>query len=175
MKNKKLSVDLTAFLALLSGSIWLGVYILRMFISYVLFDVDMNLVINPDMQNINGYLLAFTPAVNTTFIVYAIFITTFTLFVITSKISLKENGWLFIITLIVYITLPYEVYLMTIDYKIILQLDFAAAVDSNYIISLIRDRFENLSSFPVIIILSYCSAYFFLIFKPLMRKKTDEN
>ena len=175
MKNKKLSVDLTAFLALLSGSIWLGVYILRMFISYVLFDVDMNLVINPDMQNINGYLLAFTPAVNTTFIVYTIFITTFTLFLITSKISLKENGWLFIITLIVYITLPFEVYLMTIDYKIILQLDFAAAVDSNYIISLIRDRFENLSSFPVIIILSYCSAYFFLIFKPFMRKKTDEN
>lgn len=175
MKNKKLSSDLTAFLALLSGSIWLGAYILRMFISYILFDVDMNLVINPGVKNLSGYLLAFTPAVNTTFIVYVIFIITFTLFLITSTTSLKENGWLFIITLIVYITLPFEVYLMTIDYKIILQLDFAPAVDSNYIINLIRDRFVNLSSFPVIIILSYCSAYFFLIFKPLMRKKTDEN
>lgn len=175
MKNKKLSADLTAFLPLLSGSIWLGAYILRMFISYGLFDVDMNLVINPDLQNLNGFLLAFTPAVNTTFIVYIIFIITFTLFLMTSKISLKENGWLFIITLIVYITLPFEVYLMTIDYKIILQLDFANTTDSNYVISLIRDRFVNLSSFPVIIILSYCSAYFFIIFKPLMRKKTDEN
>ena len=175
MKNQKLIVKLTASLALVTGSIWLGAYILRMFISYMLFDIDMNLIGNMNSQNLNGFLYAFTPAVNTTFIAYVIFVFAFSLFLITSKISLKENGWLFIITLIVYITLPFEVYLMTIDYRMIAHLNYNSAIDTNYVIGLIKDRFENLSSFPVIIILSYCSAYFFLIFKPLIKKVKDEN
>ena len=175
MKNKKLTGNLAASLALVSGSIWLGAYILRMFISYRLFDIDMNLIGNLNTANLEGFLFAFTPAVNTTFITYIIFVLSFSIFLFTSKMILKENGWLFIITLIVYITLPFEVYLMTIDYKMILGLNYSATVNADYIISLIKDRFENLSSFPVIIILSYCSAYFFLIFKPLTQKKNNEN
>lgn len=175
MKNQKFISKLATSLAFTSGSIWLGAYIVRMFISYRLFDIDMSLISNLNAQNLEGFLFAITPAVNSTFITYIIFIISFTLFLLTSKISLKENGWLFIITLIVYITLPFEVYLMTIDYKMVMQLNFNSVIDSNYIIGLIKERFENLSSLPVIIILSYCSIYFFLIFKPLVHKVKNEN
>jgi len=175
MKNQKLIGKLTAALALSTGSLWLGAYILRILISYKLFDIKMNLIGNLTTQNLEGFLFAFTPAVNTTFVTYIIFIISFSLFIFASKTNLKENGWLFIITLIVYTTLPFEVYLMTIDYKMILQLNFNSVVDTNYVINLIKERFVNISSFPVIIILSYCSAYFFLIFKPLVHKTKDEN
>ena len=171
MKNKKLTGNLTASLALVSGSVWLGAYVLRMFISYRLFDVEMNFIGKMDTQNFNGFLFALTPAVNTTFITYTIFILAFTTFLFKSKISIKENGWLFIITLIVYITLPFEAYLMTIDYKMILELNYSNPVNVDYVIGLIKNRFEKLSSFPFIIILSYSSAYFFLVFKPLTQKK----
>ena len=175
MKNKKLTANLAASLALLSGSVWFGVYLLRMFICYRIFDVDMNFIGNLNTQNLSGFLFALTPVINTTFVTYIIFIVIFSIFLFTSKISLKKNGWLFIITLIVYITLPFEAYLMTIDYKMILELNYSIHVNVDYVTGLIKDRFENLSSFPIIIIFSYCAAYFFLIFKPLMQKKNNEN
>ncbi len=164
-----------AFLAVLSGAIWLGSYVERMIISYQLFDIDMNVMPYVNQQNLNGILATIVPAVNTTFIIYILFIFTFTIFLFTSKISLRENGWLFIITVIIYLTLPFEAYLLTIDYRIISAFSFTDASDAEFILSLIKDRFTTLSSFPIIIFLSYCSLIYFLLFKPFTKKIQNEN
>jgi hypothetical protein len=178
MKKQNFLNNIFAFLAVLSGSIWLGSYITRMLISYQLFDIDMNIMPYINQQNLKGILVTLNPAVITTFIVYIIFIFSFTIFLFSSKIKLRENGWLFIIALIVYLTLPFETYLITIDYKIISALNFIDVIDTEYVISLIKDRFISLGSFPFIISLSYCSLIYFLLFKPFnqnKKTKTDEN
>lgn len=175
MKEQNLLSKIFAFLAMLSGSIWLGSYAERMIISYQLFDIDMKLMSYVNQQNLSGILVTITPAVNTTFILYIFFIFAFTIFLFSSKISLRENGWLLINAVIVYSTLPFEAYLLTIDYKIILALNFSDVIDAEYVVSLIKDRFTTLSSFPIIIFLSYCSLIYFLLFKPFTKKIQNEN
>ncbi len=175
MNGQNLLNKIFAFLAVLSGSIWLGAYAERMIISYQLFDIDMNMMPYLNQQNLSGILVTISPAVNTTFILYLFFIFAFTIFLFSSKISLRENGWLFIIAVIVYSTLPFEAYLLTIDYKIISALNFSDVIDAEFVISLIKDRFTTLSSFPIIIFLSYCSMIYFLYFKPFTKKIHNED
>ena len=166
MKNQNLLTKIFALIAMLSGAIWLGAYAVRMMVSYQLFDIDMNLMGFVNDNNLEGILIAISPAINTTFILYITFIIAFTLFLFTSVLKFKENGWLFIITIIVYVTLPFEVYLMITDVSIIKELNYSEVINSQYAVSLIRERFITLSSFPIIIFLSYCSIIYFLIFKP---------
>ena len=175
MKEQNILNRIFAFLAVLFGSIWLGSYAERMIISYQLFDIDMNIMPYVNQQNLSGILVTIIPGVYTTFILYIFFIFTFTIFLFTSKISLRQNGWLFIIVVIVYLTLPFEAYLSTIDYKIISAFSFTDVIDADYIVSLIKDRFTTLSSFPIIIFLSYCSLICFLLFKPFTKKIQNEN
>jgi hypothetical protein len=170
MNEQSLVNKIFAFLAILSGSIWLGSYAERMIISYQLFDIEMNLMPFVNQQNLSGILVTITPAVYITFILYIFFIFAFTIFLFSSKLGLRENGWLFIIAVIIYFTLPFEAYLLTIDYKIISALYFSDVIDAGYVISLFKDRFNNLSSFPIIIFLSYCSLIYFLICKPFTKK-----
>jgi hypothetical protein len=175
MKVQKLLVKLSVFISILSGSIWLGAYSTRIMISYQLFDFDMNLMEYVNEHNIEGILITITSAINTTFILYIIFIISFTVFLFNSSIKLKENGWIFIIAVIVYTTLPFEAYLMIIDYKLISILNFDDAIKSEYAINLIKERFTSLGSFPIFIILGYCSLIYFLLFKPFSRVLKDEN
>ena len=170
MNAKNLLSKVFAFLAVLSGSIWLGAYIERMFIYYQLFDIDMNVMPYLNQQNLNGILVTIIPAVYITFILYIFFIVAFTIFLLSAELSLRENGWLFIIAVVIYLTLPFEVYLLTIDYKIISAVNFEDAINAKYVVSLFKDRFTNLGSFPIIISLSYCSLIYFLLFKPFNKK-----
>lgn len=175
MKNQRIAVKIFAFIAMLSGMLWIGAYAVRMMISYSHFDAQMNLVIPNEAEVLKSLLLSINPVINTTFILYILFIITYTLFLISSNIKLKNSGWLFLISAIVYLTLPFEVYLMTIDYKLIIQLNFTEVINTEYSINLIRDRFTDLGGFPVIIILSYCSMVYFLLFKPFSIEIKNEN
>jgi hypothetical protein len=113
------------------------------------------------------------PVILTPFVSFIITIVAFLLFIITSKISLRENGWLFIIFIAVLITLPFEIYLMTIDYKIILMLN-SSSIDANQIISLLRKRITVLSSFPILVLITYLSFFYFIVFKPLTKSITHK-
>jgi len=170
MNKQNLLNKIFAFLAVLSGSIWLGSYAERMIIFYQLFDIDLNMMPYINQQNLSGILVTIIPAVYITFILYLFFIFAFTIFLLSSKISLRENGWLFIITVVIYLTLPFEAYLLTIDYKIITATNYGDVINAKYVISLFKDRFTNLGSFPIIIFLSYCSLIYFLFFKPFTKK-----
>jgi len=92
-----------------------------------------------------------------------------TIFYLTSKINLRYNGWLFIILIAIIITIPFEIYLMLIDYKIIMMLN-NGSFDSNTVISLLRDRIKDLSSYSIVAILTYLSFYYFIVFQPLTKK-----
>ena len=175
MKNQSLLNKLFTFIAAISGSIWLGTYATRMIISYQLFGIDMKIASYINDNNLEGILKIISPSINTTFILFVIFIIAFTIFLFTSDIKLKENGWMFITVVVIYTTLPFEGYLMIIDFKIISVLSFSDIIKSAHVMSLMRERFTSLGSFPIIILLSYCSLIYFLIFKPFTLKQLNEN
>ena len=68
MKENSLFNKIIGFIVLLSGSIWLGSYAVRMIISYQLFDIDLNIMPFVNEQNLSGILVTINPAVITTFV-----------------------------------------------------------------------------------------------------------
>ena len=169
MKNISTFSKSFAFITIVSGSIWLGAYFLRLFLNYQLFEgTDLALKSYVTPENIHGILYTLLPSVAVTFPSFILMIIFFILFLISSKLSLKKNGWLFIICIIIFITLPFEAYLMLIDYKLILDL-ISGSFDSQYILTLIRNRIQNLSSFPIVELFCYLSCYYFIVFQPLTK------
>src|ERR1039457_4357051 len=156
-----------AYLALITCSLWVGTYLSRLFLSYQLF-VAQDLSLKPYITSANlaGILTTLLPAVTSTFVLYICFIVSFALFIIVSHIKLRNNGWLFIISIIILITLPFEIYLMTLDYSIITQLNYGTYNTSD-IINLFVRRIKVLGSFPLIEIFCFLSFYYFILFRPL--------
>ncbi|MCJ7552467.1 MAG: hypothetical protein MUO34_01165 [Ignavibacteriaceae bacterium] len=170
MKKQSFFSKLFASFALVSGSIWIGSYLVKLFLIYQLFEPkDLVLKEMFSINDINIVIFSLLPAFITPFLAYIIMIISFVLFLLFSKISIKENGWLFISIMIIFITLPFEFYLLVIDYKII-SLLLQSSFNTDSIIILVRDRITALSSFPIIEILSYLSILFLIIFKPLTVK-----
>jgi hypothetical protein len=175
MKKEKKLAPVFGYIALASGSIWLGAYISRLLTTYQMFEAT-ELVLKNYITNANLPAIIQTtfPLVNLTFFSYLILIISFTLFVIFTNMKFKENGWLLIVSLIIYLTLPLESILLMIDYKLIV-LFLNEQFASEDVLKLIIERITMLSSFPIILLLSYLSIPYFLIFKPFTLKSENEN
>lgn len=171
MKELSTLSKVFAVIALASISVWIGAYLTRQFLVYQIFEgPDLILKNYLNENNLSGVLTELLPSILIHFITFIIFIVSFFLFVITSRLKLRLNGWLFIILIATIIIVPFESYLMLIDYKVILLLD-SGSFDSNQVIALLRDRIKDLSSFPIVAILTFISFYYFIVFKPLVKKE----
>ena len=147
-----------AFIAIITCSLWIGAYLSRLFLSYQLFEAqDLSLKSYITSANLTGILTTMLPPITATFVLYICFIISFALF---------------IIAVIILITLPFEIYLMTIDYSIILQLNHGIYNTSD-IVDLFVKRIKVLGSFPLIEIFCYLSFYYFLLFRPLTKDKNE--
>jgi len=173
-KHNKLS-SVFGYLALTSGSIWFGAYIARLLTTYQMFEAT-ELVLKSYITSANLPAIIQTtfPLVNLTFFAYLMLIISFTLFVIFTNMKFKENGWLLIVSLIIFLTLPLESILLMIDYKLIV-LFLNEQFASEDVLKLIIERITMLSSFPIILLLSYLSIPYFLVFKPFTLKSENEN
>ena len=170
MKNISILSKIFAMLALISAAIWVGSYTSRLFLVYQLFEgPDLILRNYINNENVNGILFSIFPSFVMHIIAFIIMFITTILFYLTSKINLRFNGWLFIILIAILITTPFEIYLMLIDYKVISML-YSGSFDSNTVISLLRDRIKDLSSYSIVAILTYLSFYYFIVFQPLIKK-----
>ena len=177
MNKLKTVPKILAFMTVVSGSLWLGSYVVRLILSYNLFlENDFVLKEFVTQENLQAILLSIAPTIALNSILYLVFITGFTLFLFTSRISLKRNGWLFIIAAIIYLTLPFEIYLIVkIDYKLIMAFS-SGIVDADLFLSLMIDRFKVLGSFPIILIWCYITIPYFLVFRPFtISEKKDED
>lgn len=175
MKKKSNLSSVCGYLALISGSLWFGAYVARLLITYQMFE-ETEYVLNSYVNSINLPAIIQTtfPLINLTFYSYIIMIISFTLFLIFSKLKLKENGWLLIVSLIIFLTLPFESLLLFIDYKLIV-LFLNQQFNSEKILIYTIERMSNLNSFPIILVFSYLAIPFFLVFKPFNLEIKDEN
>jgi len=159
-----------------SGAIWLGSYITRLSAFYQLFQAaEFTLKEFVNDQNIAGIFQTLIAAVSINIIFYLLMIVSFIFFVITSKLNLKQNGWLFISVVLILLTAPFEVYLMLIDYTIVM-LVLNEGFNPQEVLNLVIKRFTVLSSFPLVEILSYLAIIYLFLFQPLSgtRKRLAE-
>ncbi len=170
MKKLNTISKIFLYLTTVSGMLWFGSYIAKLALSYQLFqgnEFALNYYLNS--QNLSAVFLTLNACTILTSISYVVFIVTFIFFLTTSHMSLKENGWLLIVSMIILITLPFEGYLMSIDYKVFQMLK--SGFNSMDILNLYVKRFKVLGSFPIIEVLSYFAIIFLILFKPLQANK----
>lgn len=173
MKNLNIFSKTILLFTTIFFTVWLGGYIARQIAVYQLFDpVELNLKTFYNTNNLPSAISLLVPLIISNLITYTCFLLFFLIFIVVSKINLRKNGWLFIITLIIIITAPFEIYLSLIDYKII-RLGLANINEANSILELIKERLTKLNSFSLIEIFSYLSILFLILFKPL--QKSNEN
>ena len=170
MKKLNTISKIFLYLSTLSVILWLGSYVARLALSYQLFqghEFALNYYLNT--QNLSAVFLTLNVNTILTDVSYLVFILSYIIFLASSHLSLKENGWLLIVTLIILITLPFEAFLITIDYKVyqLLQSNF----NSMDILNLYIKRFKVLGSFPIVELISYFAIIFLVLFKPLRANK----
>lgn len=172
MKSLSKLSKIFLFIAVLGAVTWVGSAFTRQLVTYQLFEgLELNFKSYVSEQNLSAIYETILPAITITFISYCVFIISFALFLLFSRIKLKQFGWLFIITVIVFLLMPFEVYLMTIDYKMIFLLN-SGNFNSSTITDLILARFRIFGSFTIIEVLCYLSFIYFILFRPL---QVDSN
>ncbi|MCX6167943.1 MAG: hypothetical protein NTX65_01280 [Ignavibacteriales bacterium] len=161
------------FITILFFSLFLGGYVARQIVVYQLFEpTGTNFKSIYNEQNLYTVYFTIFPIIVLNMVTYAVFLFSFLIFIITSKIKIKYEGWLFAITIILLVTAPFEIYLLTTDYKIT-KLIMAETMQINAISELIKARMTELSSFSLIEIFSLIAIIFIGLFKPL--RKINEN
>lgn len=166
---------ITLYLLILASFIWLGNTFSRMLFSYHIFaDPELNLksFLNPEV--LNGVFLIHQPLIAVSLIFYVVMIILFLSFIIISKQNLKENGWLFISLILVIITFPFEVYLLTYDFKFFYMLYFPK-IDVSEAMKIVLMRYSTLGSFMIVELLSYSAIICLFLFQPLTKKIVNET
>lgn len=174
-KLNKIS-KLFLFLFAVSAAIWIGSYITRLSLFYQIFNAnEFTLKENITEQNLYEIFKVLSPAVSVNVIFFTFMTLSFIIFLTKSKLNLKQNGWLFISTVLIFITAPFEIYLMSIDVNILMQVMRDNFIP-NQILDLVVKRFTRLSSFPIVEFLSYFAVIYLFIFQPLTKsdKKITE-
>jgi hypothetical protein len=156
----------------ISYSLWLGSYVAKNLILFQFFEPETmalkNIFAKGDLFNI---FYSFYPVVTLNVICYALFLICFIAFVVTSRLNLRNNGWLFISLLVVLITMPVEIYLI-IKYELNLIIDtnnMTLAVQPA--IELLKQRVARFGMYSFVSIFSTLSIILFFIFKPLTKNE----
>jgi hypothetical protein len=151
----------------------LGGYVARQIVIYQLFEpTGINFKSTYNEQNLHVVYYTILPIIILNLVTYFTFLFSYLIFISTSKIKIKYEGWLFAITVILLITAPFEIYLSTIDFKIV-QMIMSDLMPIKTISELIKDRMTELSSFSLIEVFSFAAIIFLGLFKPL--RKINEN
>ena len=120
MNNLSKTSKFFLVITFIASILWVGIVISKYIVIYELFDSPsfnlkkeyLNLNLIPILRSIANLTLVHM-------IIYPVLMLFFILFIIFSKMKLKREGWLFIITVLFLLTIPFEIYGMTLDYNFI--------------------------------------------------------
>lgn len=156
----------------ISYAIWVGTYIAKNLFFFEFFDPETLALRDIFMKGDNfNVFYSFFPVITTNLICYGVFVISFLLFVFTSKLSLRNNGWLFISLLVVLVILPVELYVIfKYDLNIVLDTNSMTLVAKDAI-DLLRQRVSKFGMYSFISIFSTLSIIFFFIFRPLTKNE----
>ena len=167
---QKQSSKVSLFVLIVSAIVWLGAVNVRAVIGNELLNfgtLDFKEHVDPGLERevfrlisltsvivIGGYLATFTSAV---------------VFVRTTPLRLKENGWLMMSAILFFMFSPVEFYTLFLDWKMI-ALDFFSSASLTDFRVLFIHRLAALAGVPMIALLSYYTIAGLSIWRPLEKK-----
>lgn len=171
MENLSKLAKFFLFLTMVAFAMWFGSNITRMILSLQLFH-GTHFELKDIVVKSNFDSIAFTlaPAIAISVISYFALVISYLLFVFTSKLKMKLNGWLFISTVLILTTAPFELFLILKYDKPFVDTAFWGTGNAQFYIQLIIDRFSKLGSFPIIEIFSFLAVAFLFMFRPFRKK-----
>ena len=160
------------YLSVVFGAIWLGANFSRIVLTFYLFQGN-HFQLKPFISDnfLRAIFFILNPLLLITSITYILFFLSLIIFVVSSKLKLKQNGWLFIILILVITLAPFEFYLVNLDYKILTSV-FYSSIDPKFILNETIHHYKIFGSFPLIHLFSFLAVIFLFIFQPL---KKNEN
>ena len=165
------SNKIALILLVISAIFWLGGINIRSVISNELLDYDQfafTTSIPPDRENTIFQLISNASLV--IIISYTIVLISAIWFTVTTKLKMKENGWLLMSAIMFFLFVPVEIYTYILDIKFML-LFHSGPENHDGLLKLFGERLGALSGMPVIAVLCYYTIIPIVIFKPLNRLK----
>src|SRR4030095_6372192 len=169
-KSNKLALTILIFAAVF----WLGAINIRALIGNELLNYDQfyfRTSIPPDRENTLFQMI--TNASIVIVISYFFVLVSAIWFMVTTKLKMRENGWLFMSAILFFIFVPAEVYTCILDIKFML-LFLSNPPNHDELLEIFGERLGALSGVPIIALFCYYSIIPIAVFKPL-RKLGDEK
>ncbi|MCC6866996.1 MAG: hypothetical protein IT280_12650 [Ignavibacteria bacterium] len=169
------SNKIALMLLVVSAVFWLGGINIRTLIGNELLDYDQfdfRVSIPPDRENTIFQMLSNASLV--VVISYAIVLISAIWYISTTKLKMRENGWLLMSAILFFMFVPVEIYTNFLDIKFML-LFFQGPPNHDELLKVFGERLGAFRGVPVIAVLCYYTIIPIVIFKPLSKnKKTDE-
>lgn len=163
-------------LLVITAVFWLGGINIRTVIGNELLDYDQfdfRTSIPPDRENTLFQMLSNSSLV--VVISYFFVLVSAIWFTVTTKLKMKENGWLLISAILFFMFVPVEVYTNYLDIKFML-LYVSGPPNHDGLLKIFGERLGALSGVPVIAVLCYYTIIPIAVFKPLRKfSKADEE
>jgi hypothetical protein len=172
LQTKSNKIALT--LLIIAAVFWLGGINIRSLIGNELLDYDQfdfKTSIPPDKEDTLFQMMSNASIVIV--ISYAIVLISAIWFMATTKLKLKENGWLLMSAILFFLFVPVEIYTYYLDIKFAL-LFHSNPPNHDELLKLFGERLGGLSGVPVIAVFCYYTIIPIAIFKPL-RKREEEK
>jgi uncharacterized membrane protein YuzA (DUF378 family) len=173
MESKIAKVSLV--IIVIAGIVWLGGLNVRAMIGFDMLQVgtlDFKPNIHPYVERTVFSLVAQSSIVVD--IAYCIVWLAGILFLKTTKLLLREHGWLMMSAILFYLFTPVEIYTMVLDGKM-WYLDFLGSNDLVEFRILFIHRLGALSGVPMIALLSYYTIIVLAVFRPLYHQHIPEG
>jgi hypothetical protein len=165
--------QISFFFLLVAALCWLGGINVRAMTGFDLLQIgtlDFKPNIHPIVERaIFGVIARSSLIVNVAYIVAWI---AATVFLRTTNLRFKEEGWLAMSAILFYLFTPVEIYTMILDWKL-WYLDFIGSNDLVEFRKLFIHRLAALAGVPMIALLSYYTIIGLAIFRPLRRRTTQ--
>jgi len=172
-QSKSNKIALT--LLIISAVFWLGGINVRTLIGNELLDYDQfefRTSIPPDRENTLFQMIS-----NASILIaisYTIVLISAIWFISTTRLKVKENGWLLMAAILFFMFVPVEIYTYYLDMRFIL-LFFSNPPDHDELLRIFGERIGALSGLPVIAVFCYYTIIPIVIFKPLRKKSVAVN
>ena len=158
---------------IISTIFWLGGINVRAIVGYYLLQfgtLDFKPMIHPYVER-----AVFSLVVQSSIIIDLAYICLWLaglIFLRTTNLKLKENGWLLMCAILFYMFTPVEIYAMVLDFKM-WYLEFIGSEDLVEFRKLFIHRLGALSGVPMIALLSYYTAIVIAVIQPLKKRISD--
>jgi len=169
------SNKIALLLLIIAAIFWLGGINIRALVGNELLIYDQfkfRTSIPPDRENTLFQIIA-----NSSIVImsgYFVVLASVIWFLSTTKLKMKENGWLLMSSVLFFIFVPVEVYTYFLDFKFIL-LYYSNPPNHDQLLELFGERLGGLSGIPVIALMCYYTIIGLVIFKPLKKVKVDKE